>query len=65
MFTGRYFSSLLGMIEHTDDAKRSVLKEKAIAYLCKEEQNIDPIKQSGNERTFTRGISPRKKSNAG
>lgn len=62
---GKYFSSLLGLIEHTDDAKRTVLKEKAIAYLCKEEQSIDPLKQSGSERSFTRGIAPRKKSNAG
>ncbi len=53
------------MIDHTDETKRTVLKEKAIAYLCKEEQSIDPIKQSGNERSFTRGIAPRKKSNAG
>lgn len=61
----KYAECALGMIDHTDDAKRTVLKEKAIAYLCKEEQCIDPIKQSGNERAFTRGISPRKKSNAG
>lgn len=53
------------MVDHTDEAKRTVLKEKAIAYLCKEEQSIDPSKLSGNERSFTRGIAPRKKSNAG
>lgn len=61
----KYAECALGLIEHTDDAKRTVLKEKAIAYLCKEEQSVDPIKQSGNERSFTRGIAPRKKSNAG
>lgn len=61
----KYAECALGMIDHTDDAKRTVLKEKAIAYLCKDEQCIDPIKQFGNERAFTRGISPRKKSNAG
>ena len=60
-----YAECALGVIDHTDEVKRRVLKEKAIAYLCKEEQCIDPIKQSGNERSFTRGISPRKKSNAG
>lgn len=60
-----YAECALGMIEHTDDAKRTVLKEKAIAYLCKEEQSVGPIKESGNERSFTRGISPRRKSNAG
>ena len=46
-------------------ALRTVLKEKAIAYLCKEEQSIDPLKQSGSERSFTRGIAPRKKSQVG
>lgn len=61
----RYAECALGMIDHTDDAKRTVLKEKAIAYLCKEEQSVGPIKQSGSERSFTRGISPRRKSNAG
>lgn len=60
-----YTECALGLIEHTDDAKRMVLKEKAIAYLCKEEQSIDPLKQSGSERSFTRGIAPRKKSNVG
>ncbi len=60
-----YAECALGLIEHTDDTKRTVLKKKAIAYLCKEEQSIDPLKQSGSERSFTRGIAPRKKSNAG
>jgi hypothetical protein len=61
----KYPECALGMIDHTDDAKRTVLKEKAIAYLCKEEQSVDPIKQSGNERSFSRGIAPRKQSKAG
>ena len=61
----KYEECALGMIDYTDEYKRTVLKEKAIAYLCKEEQSVGPIKQSGNERSFTRGISPRKKSNAG
>lgn len=61
----KYAECALGMIEHANEAKRTALKEKAVAYLCKEEQSIDPIKLSGNERSFTRGIAPRKKSNAG
>lgn len=61
----KYAECALGMIDHADETKRRVLKEKAIAYLCKDEQSIDPIKQSGNERSFTRGIAPRRKSNAG
>ena len=62
---GKYSECALGMIEHTDEAKRAVLKEKAIAYLCKEEQSVGPIKESGKDRSFTRGIAPRKKNNAG
>ena len=62
---GKYAECALGMIDHTDEAKRTVLKEKAIAYLCKDEQSVAPIKQPGTERSFTRGIAPRKKSNAG
>lgn len=61
----KYAECALGLIDHTDETKRTTLKEKAIAYLCKEEQSVGPIKQSGNERSFTRGISPRRKSNAG
>ena len=61
----KYEDCALGMIDHTDTTKRAVLNENAIGYLCKEEQSIDPIKQSGNERSFTRGIAPRRKSNAG
>ncbi len=61
----KYAECALGMIDHTDDAKRTVLKENAIAYLCKEEQSIDPVKQTGRERSFTRGVSPKRKSNAG
>lgn len=61
----KYPECALGMIDHSDAAKRTVLKEKAVAYLCKEEQSVAPIKQSGNEHSFTRGILPRKKSTAG
>lgn len=61
----KYAECALGMIDHTDKAKRTVLKEKVIPYLCKDEQSIEQIKTPGNKRSFTRGISPRKKSNAG
>lgn len=61
----KYSDCALGMIDHTDDTKRTVLNQKAIGYLCKAEQSIDPIKQSGHERIFTRGIAPKRKSNAG
>ena len=61
----KYSDCALGMIDHTDDAKRAVLNQKAIVYLCKTEQSIDPIKQTGRERFFTRGIAPKRKGNAG
>lgn len=61
----KYGECALGMIDHTDETKSTVLKEKAIAYLCKEEQSIDPIKQTGRERFFSRGIAPKRKGNAG
>ena len=61
----KYTDCALGMIDHTDVKKRTALTDKAISYLCKTEQSIDPIKQSGYERAFTRGISPKKKGNAG
>lgn len=61
----KYPDCALGMIDHSDTAKRTILNEKAISYLCKTEQSIDPIKQSGHERSFTRGISPKRTSNAG
>ncbi len=61
----KYADCALGMIDHADGAKRTALKNKVVAYLCKEEQSIDQIKLSGNERSFTRGIAPRKRSNAG
>ena len=61
----KYAECALGMIHHSNELKRNTLKEKVIAYLCKEKQSIDPIKLSGNERSLTRGVAPRKKSNAG
>lgn len=61
----KYTDCALGMIDHADGAKRTALKDKVVAYLCKEEQSIDEIKLSGNERSFTRGVAPRKRSNAG
>jgi len=55
----------IGMIDHSDLAKRAVLEEKVIGYMLKDEQSIDGIKQSGREKSVTKGVCPRKKSNAG
>lgn len=61
----KYPDCALGMIDHTDQEKRTILNDKAIGYLCKTDQSIDPIKQSGFERSFTRGICSKRTSNAG
>lgn len=61
----KYADCALGMIDHTDEKKRTALTDKAVSYLCKAEQSIEPIKQSSHERSFTRGIAPKRKCNAG
>lgn len=55
----------IGMIDHSDFAKRAVLEEKVIGYMLKDEQSIDGIKQSGREKSVTKGVCTHKKSNAG
>ena len=55
----------IGMIDHSDKTKISILKEKVIPYLLKHEQSIGPIKKSDKERSITKGIAPKCKSNAG
>ncbi|RKR26732.1 uncharacterized protein DUF3296 [Acidovorax sp. 93] len=61
----RYDQCGIGMIDHSDFAKRAVLEEKVIGYMLKDEQSIDGIKQSGREKSVTKGVCTRKKSNAG
>lgn len=61
----RYEQCGIGMIDHSDFAKRAVLEEKVIGYMLKDEQSIDGIKQSGREKSVTKGVCTRKKSNAG
>ena len=52
------------MLEHKDEEKRINL-DSAISYLCKDEQDIEPIKTNKRDRAFTRGTLPKSKSNAG
>lgn len=61
----RYDQCGIGMIDHSDFAKRAVLEEKVIGYMMKEEQSIEGIKQSGREKSVTKGVCTRKKSYAG
>ena len=55
----------IGMIDHSDFEKRAILEEKVIGYMLKDEQSIDGIKQTGRERSITRGVPPRNRSCAG
>ena len=52
------------MLEHTDEEKRTNL-DSAISYLCKDEQDIEPIKINKRGRAFTRGTLPKSKGNIG
>ncbi|MCE1194307.1 MAG: inovirus Gp2 family protein [Acidovorax sp.] len=61
----RYDQRGIGMIDHSDFAKRAVLEEKVIGYMLKDEQSIDGIKQSGREKSLTKGVCTHNKSNAG
>lgn len=61
----RYEQCGIGMIDHSDFAKRAILEEKVIGYMLKDEQRIDGIKQSGREKSVTKGVCTRKRSNAG
>lgn len=59
-----YINNGIGMLEHTDEEKRKNLDD-AISYLCKDEQDIEPLKTNKKERAFTRGTLPRSKGNVG
>ena len=48
----------IGMLVHNDEEKRKNL-DKAISYSFKDEQSINSLKESNNERAFTRGIAPK------
>jgi hypothetical protein len=54
-----YDKNGLGMLEHRDKAKRKILDENVIPYICKDEQDIEPIKNNKNDRAFTRGTLPK------
>ena len=60
----KYKNDGIGMLEHTDEEKRKNL-DSAISYLCKDEQDIEPLKTNKKERAFTRGTLPRSKGKVG
>ena len=53
----------IGMIDYSDKEKRENL-DKAISYLCKDEQHINEDLDK-NFRSIVRGAKPKKKTNAG
>ncbi|MEN5407680.1 YagK/YfjJ domain-containing protein [Aliarcobacter butzleri] len=60
-----YKNKAVGVIDYKDKEKRRIFDEKVLTYLCKDEQSIDSLKTNIKDRAFTRGIAPKKKSNAG
>ena len=54
----------VGMLDHSDIEKRKKL-DSAISYLCKDEQSIESMKSSKQDRAFLRGTMPKRKSNKG
>ena len=60
-----YKNKAVGIIDYKDEEKRKIFDEKVLTYLCKDEQSIDSLKTNIKDRAFTRGIAPKKKSNAG
>lgn len=60
-----YPRSGLGMIDHTDEAKKAYLINDALSYMLKNEQSIDGVKQNGRERSYIKGVIPKERSAAG
>lgn len=55
----------IGMLDHSDSEKRKILDEDVLSYLCKDEQDIAPVKSSKKDRAFTRGLMPKSKEKSG
>jgi len=55
----------IGMLDHTDREKRKILDEDVLSYLCKDEQDIESIKENKKTKAFTRGIIPKNKRSVG
>jgi len=55
----------IGRLDYKDKEKRQILDEDVISYLCKDAQEIEPIKTNKKDRAFTRGTIPKGKGNVG
>ena len=54
----------IGMLDYRDTEKRRNL-DYAMAYLVKEEQSIEALKENEKDRTIRRGTMPKSKGNIG
>lgn len=45
----------IGMLDHRDSNKRKILDADVISYFCKDDQDIEPVKENKKDRAFTRG----------
>ncbi len=54
----------IGMLDYRDIEKRRNL-DYAMAYLVKEEQSIEALKENEKDRTIRRGTMPKSKGNVG
>ncbi len=55
----------VGMLDHRDGDKRKILDEVVVRYLCKDEQDINPVKENKKDRAFTRGTITKSKEKLG
>jgi len=62
---GKYLNCGVGMIDHSDAVKRENLLNNVVPYMLKSEQSIDSIRQTGKERSVTKGVAPKAKSSTG
>ena len=61
----KYARNGIGMLDHSDSEKRKILDEDVLDYLCKDAQDIEPIKENKRAKAFTRGTIPKSKGNVG
>lgn len=61
----KYDRNGIGILEHNDSDKRKILYDDVIPYFCKEEQDIEAMKNNPKDRAFTRGTLPKKEGRKG
>lgn len=60
-----YENNGIGMIDYRDSEKIDKLHKNVLPYLCKEEQEIKDSNSKSKDKSFIRGVMPKKKSNRG